>query len=368
MSEKLYTGLTSLIPNDSAGAKHWIITRENQVVKRGYGTANLPSTAETIPMTGHFISQRFTDIHNHGGGGVAFEDAPTIGPALAVHRLAGTGQLVASLVTNPIKELTQTIINLHRIIKSQAAHEQTLVGIHLEGPYLSPLHKGAHNPNFLTTPTPQQAEELIDAAGGYLKQITIAPETDADLAAIEQFVSQGVAVAVGHTDADYKMAKAAFDAGASILTHTFNAMRPLLHREPGPIAAALDSPHVTLELICDGVHVHAPTIRAVWAMAPHRIALITDAMSAAGCTDGHYMLGSLDVDVVDSVARLSEGGAIAGSTLTLARAIETAVACGIPLPSAVDAATTIPAQALGLEAPSGLNLLDAQGKLIASFS
>ncbi|MBM7052073.1 MULTISPECIES: N-acetylglucosamine-6-phosphate deacetylase [unclassified Rothia (in: high G+C Gram-positive bacteria)] len=367
MSEQLYSNVVM----HSAGsdvARGWVHLRDGSEVARGEG--DVPQIADVATLDGSdlTLAPRFTDIHNHGGGGISFEDAPAIGAALDVHVAAGTGQLVASLVTNPVQDIAVTVGALREVIERQKSHERQLVGIHLEGPYLSPAHKGAHNPHFLVSPTPAQAAQLIEAGGGYLKQITIAPETDSDLAAIRYFVEHGVAVAVGHTDADYALAKAAFEAGASILTHTFNAMRPLLHREPGPVAAALDSEHVTLELICDGVHVHAPTMRALWAMAPGRVALVTDAMAAAGCQDGHYMLGSLDVDVVDSVARLSEGGAIAGSTLTLARAVETAVSVGISLPEAIEAAATVPARALGFDQPAGGNLLDRQGKLVATFA
>lgn len=368
MSQQLFTGLGSLIPGDTPSTDHWVLCQGHRLLERGSGTPPRDFTGPTQHLAGAYLTPRFTDIHNHGGGGTAFEEAPLIDSALETHRQAGTGQLIASLVTNPLPQLTHTLSQLAHKIQDQPQDQRTLVGIHLEGPYLSPAHKGAHNPDFLTSPTPTQAEELIASAEGHLKQITIAPETDRDLEAIATFVERGVAVAIGHTDADYALAKEAFDAGASLLTHTFNAMRPLLHREPGPIAAALDSPQVTLELICDGVHVHAPTMRTLWQAAPGRIALITDAMAAAGCADGHYMLGSLDVDVKNSVARLREGGAIAGSTLTLARAVETAVASGIPLAEAVAASTTIPARALGLDQPGGLNILSGQGKLLATLA
>lgn len=173
-----------------------------------------------------------------------------------------------------------------------------------------------------------------------------------------------MAVAVGHTEADYATVRAAFDAGASILTHTFNAMNGLHHRAPGPVAAAFDSPHVTLELIADGHHVHDPLLRLAFQAAPGRVALMTDAMAAAGCGDGAYRLGSLDVDVNDGVARLVQGGAIAGSTLTMDAALRRAVAAGIGLPEAVAAATSVPARAAGMGDDAGTIAVGSPADLV----
>ncbi|WP_375388001.1 N-acetylglucosamine-6-phosphate deacetylase, partial [uncultured Amnibacterium sp.] len=155
-----------------------------------------------------------------------------------------------------------------------------------------------------------------------------------------------VRVAVGHTTADLATAGAAFDAGASLLTHAFNAMPGLAHRAPGPIGAALERPEVVLELIADGLHVHPVLVAALFRLAPGRVALITDAMAAAGSGDGTYRLGSLEVTVRDGAARLPSGS-LAGSTLTLDAAVRTAVAAGVPLPEAVLAATAVPARAIG---------------------
>lgn len=367
-TDQIYTGLHSLsLGQNLAENDIWVHVRDAEVLEVGTGPAPKLPHAHQVDGEGCYLTPAFTDIHCHGGAGASFEDTDRVQTIVDAHSAVGTGQMLASLVTNPLEELKHTVAQLAAAIEAQPDNERSVAGIHLEGPYLSPSHRGAHNPAFLTSPTPRQAEELIDAAGGHLKQITLAPETDRDLAALKTFVSAGVRVAVGHTDADYATAAAAFDAGASILTHTYNAMRPMLHRAPGPIAAALDRTHVTLELICDEVHVHAPTMRGLWAMAPGRVALITDAMAAACCHDGHYKLGSLDVEVKDAVARLAEGGAIAGSTLTMARAVETAVACGLPLAEAVAAATVIPARTIGLDAPRGYNLLDHRGRLVHAW-
>ena len=168
-------------------------------------------------------------------------------------------------------------------------------------------------------------ERLLEASGGMLRQITIAPEHHGASEAIARFVDAGVAVAVGHTGADFETTLAAFGAGASILTHAFNGMRGIHHRAPGPVVAAMHADHVTLEIINDGVHVHPDVVRLAFAGAHGRVALVTDAMAAAGAADGSYLLGSLRVVVEGGVARLLEGGSIAGSTLTQDAALRRAV-------------------------------------------
>ena len=174
------------------------------------------------------------------------------------------------------------------------------------------------------------------------------PSTPARPTAIARFVDAGVAVAVGHTGADFETALAAFGAGASILTHAFNGMRGIHHRAPGPVVAAMHADHVTLEVINDGVHVHPDVVRLAFAGAHGRVALVTDAMAAAGAADGAYRLGSLGVIVEGGIARLLEGGSIAGSTLTQDAALRRAVVdCGIPLDEAVGALTVAPAAAIG---------------------
>jgi N-acetylglucosamine-6-phosphate deacetylase len=197
-------------------------------------------------------------------------------------------------------------------------------------------------------------ERLITAARGTLRQITLAPELPGALDAIPLLAAEGVVVAVGHTEADEDLAGAAFERGARLLTHAFNAMPGIGHREPGPVVAAIRDERVTAELILDAVHVHPDVARLLIDAAPGRVALITDAMAAAGTGDGTYRLGSLDVDVTDGVARLRQPdgspGSIAGSTLTLDHALRAATQlCGMSLPAAVAALTWVPARALGLD-------------------
>lgn len=320
----------------------WIRFEAGRVAARGAGPS--PShDGEVIDAAGRVLTPGFVDIHVHGGGGTdASEGVDAVPDLLRAHRAHGTTRTVLSLVSAPVDELVAALRALAPVVRADAA----LLGIHLEGPFLSPDARGAHDPRALTAPTPQAVGALLAAARGTLAQITIAPELPGAPEAIRAFVDAGVRVAVGHTTADLDTAGAAFDAGASLLTHTFNAMPGLAHRAPGPVGAALVRPGVTVELIADGLHVHPILVAALFRLAPGRVALVTDAMAAAGSGDGEYRLGPLDVVVRDGAARLA-GGSLAGSTLTLDAAIRTVVASGVPLEQAVQAATSTPAHAIG---------------------
>jgi N-acetylglucosamine-6-phosphate deacetylase len=320
----------------------WIRFAGGRVLARGTGTPPA-QVGEVVDAAGRVLTPGFVDIHMHGGGGTDTSEGPAALPdLLAAHRAHGTTRTVLSLVSAPVPAIVAALEALAPIVHA----DPLLLGVHLEGPFLSPDAKGAHDPSALTVPTSADVAALLAAARGTLAQVTIAPERDGALAAVAAFVDGGVRVAVGHTTADLATAGAAFDAGASLLTHTFNAMPVLAHREPGPIGAALERPGVVLELIADGLHVHPIVVAALFRMAPGRVALITDAMAAAGFGDGEYRLGSLDVVVQGGAARLASGS-LAGSTLTLDAAIRTAVAAGVPLEDAVLAATGTPARAIG---------------------
>lgn len=296
------------------------------------------------------LAPGYVDIHAHGGWGASFDDGPEgIGIARACHMAHGTTRQVLSLITNPLDVMARGL----RAVRELAAARPDVLGAHLEGPFLAPARKGAHDPGSLALPTPGNVERLLEAADGALRQITIAPELPHALDAIGVLADHGVAPAIGHSDADYDDALRAIDAGATILTHMFNAMNPIRHREPGPIPAAVRDRRVTLELIGDGFHVQDPVTRLAFDMAPGRIALVTDAMAATDCPDGRYRLGALDVDVVDGHARLASDGAIAGSTLLLETAVRHAIrVLGLSPRTAIEAATLIPAAALGLDRPN----------------
>jgi N-acetylglucosamine-6-phosphate deacetylase len=288
----------------------------------------------------------FVDAHVHGGGGASFDsgDPDQAAAAARAHLAHGTTTMVASLVTHGVDDLTRLVRELVRLVD-----DGLFAGIHLEGPWLSPLHRGAHNPELLTAPTPRDVDTLVEAATGHLRMVTLAPELPGGLAAVRRLASAGVVAAVGHTDATYDQARAALDAGATVGTHLFNAMRALHHREPGPVGALLEHPDTYVELIADGVHLHPAVLRLAATRKSHLAVLVTDAMAAAAASDGDYLLGSMRVRVRDGVARLADSGAIAGSTLTMAAAVRYAVqVAGLPIEDVVRAATAAPAAMLGL--------------------
>ncbi|GFG50263.1 N-acetylglucosamine-6-phosphate deacetylase [Mycolicibacterium agri] len=293
----------------------------------------------------------FVDTHLHGGGGANFSTAERADTATAVtfHRRHGTTSLVASLVTAGPDDLLRQVRGLADDVRAGL-----LDGIHLEGPWLSEKRCGAHQPKLMRDPDPAEVARALDAGGGAVRMVTIAPERVGALAAIRQLVDAGVVAAVGHTEASYDQTRAAIDAGATVGTHLFNAMRPINTREPGPVIALLEDPRVTVELITDGVHVDPALYRHVCRSAgEHRVSLVTDAMAAAGMTDGRYWLGPLAVDVVDGVARVADSDTIAGSTATMDHQFRFAVrhsglARDDALLAAVRQASINPARALGL--------------------
>ncbi|OAN27588.1 N-acetylglucosamine-6-phosphate deacetylase [Plantibacter sp. H53] len=301
--------------------------------------------ASVLDAHGGHLTPGFIDLHVHGGGGSSFDDGrDAIGRALAVHRAHGTTRTLISLVSNPVDALVASLEGIADLV----AEDPLVLGAHLEGPFLSSAKKGAHDPGALIDPSPAVVERLIDASRGTLRQITIAPELPNALEAIQVLVEAGVIVAVGHTDADEALTKTAFDLGARLVTHVFNAMNGIHHRAPGPIIASFADERVTVELILDGEHVHPDVAKLAFEQAPGRVALITDAMAAAGSSDGRYLLGALEVQVTDGLARLVEGDSIAGSTLTLDRALRLAITSGVAADAAVGALTSTPARVLGL--------------------
>ena len=225
----------------------------------------------------------YTDIHCHGGGGHAFGDSVegTLA-ALAAHRAHGTSRVVASLVSEPLERTARAMA----VIREAMAVDAGMLGVHLEGPFLSPARKGAHDPAALAVPTADVVEALLEAAGGIIRQITIAPELPHALDAISRFVDAGVVVAVGHCEADAAMAREAFDRGATLITHAFNAMHGITGRAPGVVGAALADERVTLEVIADGIHVDPTLIAMLFRAAPGRVVLMTDAMAAAAAEEG----------------------------------------------------------------------------------
>lgn len=323
----------------------WVLLDDAVIAEVGESGRPQPRADLRVDLEGARLTPGFIDIHVHGGGGHAAEDgADGMRALLEAHRTHGTTRSIISLVTGALPSMRHTLGE----VAALADDDPLVLGAHLEGPFLSPARRGAHDPELLRAPTPREIEELIETGGGHLAQLTLAPELPGAGIAIDMLVSGGVRVAIGHTDADHTTAAEAFERGASLLTHAFNGMREIGHRAPGPVVAALDAPHVTLELILDGHHVDPRVAHLAFAAAGDRIALITDAMAAAASEDGDYLLGALKVEVRDGVARLSTTGGLAGSTLTLDTALRLAIErVGLDWPTAVGALTAVPARALG---------------------
>jgi N-acetylglucosamine-6-phosphate deacetylase len=317
----------------------WVVIDGERVLAVGSGP---PPERPSWSVDG-LVVPGFVDVHVHGGGGASFQDgaAAEVSRVVQTHLAHGTTTMVASLVTDSLDHLAESCSALASSVES--GH---LAGIHLEGPWLSPRRAGAHEPSQLVAPTYDDVARLVEAGRGHLRMVTLAPELPGALSVIPELVSAGVVVAVGHTDATYDETRAALEAGATAGTHLFNAMPPLHHREPGPVAALLES-SAYVELVADGVHVHPSVLALAW--RDGRTTLVTDAMAAAGAADGEYRLGSLTVVVQDGVARLPGSGVIAASTATLESSLRYAVAeAGIPLPEALAAVTSTPAAMLGL--------------------
>jgi N-acetylglucosamine-6-phosphate deacetylase len=328
----------------------WMLVDGDTITATGHGEA--PPADATVDVAGHWLVPGFIDLHCHGAGGFSFDNgAEAIESALAVHRTHGTTRSVISLVANPLTALRESLHEIAELTR----RDPLVLGTHLEGPFLEEGHRGAHNRDFLREPLPSDVAELLNAAAGTLRQITLAPDLPNALEAIEVLVEAGVTVAVGHTNATFEQTKLAFASGARLLTHAFNAMPGIHHRAPGPVVAALEDDRVVIELILDGLHVHPDVARLAFASAPGRIALVTDAMAAAGSTDGDYQLGSLAVTVANGKAVLRGTDTIAGSTLTLDAALRHALRdVGLSPREAVEAVTFTPARALGLEHRHGL--------------
>lgn len=324
-----------------------IVAGGRVIVEGARIAGSAPEDARPVDLSGHWIVPGFVDMHNHGGGGASFTSgtAEEVLTGVRTHREHGTTTLVASTVTGDLDELARRAALL-----AELTQQGEIAGIHFEGPFINPCRKGAHKEDLLRDPDPAEVRKLVDAAHGAARMVTLATELPGGLDSVRLLAEHGVIAAIGHTDSTYDQTRQAIDAGATVATHLYNAMPGLEHRAPGPIAALLEDERVTVELINDGTHLHPAMLELAFHHAgAHRVALITDAMDAAGFGDGTYHLGPLEVEVRDGVARLVEGGSIAGSTLTLDTAFKRSVTVDrLPVESVVQAISANPAKLLGL--------------------
>jgi N-acetylglucosamine-6-phosphate deacetylase len=337
-------------------APGWVHVRDGRIADAGAGPAPPVEAALVRLPEGACIAPGFIDLHVHGGGGAQVGPDPhAVGAVARFHARHGTTGLLATTVPGSEQTLADTVRAVAAVARRPDAEAAQVLGCHLEGPFLSAARPGALEVRHLRAPDLGELERLLDAGGGSVQMIAVAPELPGALELIAAAAAEGVVVAIGHTDATCDEALAGIDHGARAATHLFNAMRPLHHREPGAVGAMLTAPRVTAELIADGVHIHPMVLRlAHAAKGPGRLALVTDAMQAAGLPDGDYALGEQAIAVRGGEARTA-AGALAGSTLTMDRAVRVCVEqAGIPLADALTMASATPATLLGVGAVTGL--------------
>ena len=343
--------------------------------------APTPAADQTLDFPGCTLSPAFFDVHTHGAANYDVMDATpealsTIGKFLASR---GTGSYLATTVTAPLDVTLRSLEGLAKLLTLAAdstTAEARPIGIHLEGPFLSHARRGVHPPEYLLEPNIATLDKMLDAAGGHARLITLAPELPGAAEFAAHATKRGVRVSIGHSDATSAQCLPVIAAGAISATHTFNAMRPLDHRAPSILTTVLTNDALFAELICDGVHVDPEIVKIWWRMkGPQRAILVTDAMSAAGMPNGTYKLGGFDVEVADG--RATANGVLAGSILTLDRALENFIAfTGASLDDALRLLTTNPATMTGLEqttanlapgAPANIVVINKTGQRIAGL-
>jgi N-acetylglucosamine-6-phosphate deacetylase len=325
----------------------WIRADEGRIVEMGEGAPpGVRPGEELFDLSGRTIVPGFIDVHTHGGGGASFTggDGEDVTKARRFHLLNGTTRCLASLVTAPVAHLVAALESLAELTKAGV-----IAGTHLEGPFLSPHNAGAQDRRHMLAPDARVLDRLLNAGGGTVRMVTIAPELPGAVGLVRQLSAAGVIPAIGHSAATYREASTAIDAGARVATHLWNAMRTLDHREPGIVGASLAREEVACELIVDGHHLHPEVIALTRRLAADRVAFVSDASSAAGRTDGRYHLGELEIDIRDGRSFLAGTDTIAGSTVTLAESVRLAVReGGFDLVGAVQAASATPARLLGM--------------------
>ncbi len=354
--------------NDAA-----VVVEDGKIARIGRrDEIEVPSGAKEVLARDMTLIPGFVDIHIHGAGGhdvmSSTEEAlTTVAKTVARH---GTTSIVATTVTAPPDETRRCLEDIARFIASPAnmdtpaASAAEIVGIHLEGPFISLTRRGVHPPGAIAKPSVALLDRYLEAAGGNVRILTLAPEIPGALELVEHGYARGIVVALGHTDATYEQAHTAIFRGARHAVHVFNAMRPFSHRETGVLGAVLTDDSVTAEIIADGVHVDDPAIRLLLAAkGPELVILVSDGTAATGMRDGSYRLGTFDVIVSGGVSRNREGK-LAGSTLTLDRALQHMVRLGVPLIEAVRMATLIPARRVGIEKKKGVLAVGADADLV----
>lgn len=335
--------------------KNGAIALSGDKIKAVYTEANMPDSdlEETIDGNGAYAIPGLIDLHFHGCKGDDFCDGTkeAIGRIAEYEASIGVTAIAPATMTLPVEEL-EHILEVAAEYKKENTDKRRadLLGINMEGPFISPAKKGAQDERNIIPCNVEICEQFLKASDGLVKFIGIAPEESGEAIDFIKAVKDKVNVSLAHTNADYETAKATFEAGANHAVHLYNAMPPFSHRAPGVVGAVYDCKHVMPEIICDGIHIHPATVRATFEMmGADRMILISDSMRATGMPDGQYTLGGLDVKVVGKLATLVSDGAIAGSATNLMDCMRTVVKeMGIPLETAVACATMNPAKSLGV--------------------
>ena len=318
----------------------------------------LPVGAQEIRATDKMAVPGFIDVHIHGAGGHDVMEGTGAAFRSMTRKVSeyGTTSLVATTVTASTDQTLRAIEGIAAYIAQQHETDEPraeILGIHLEGPFISKERRGVHPSEWIQLPSAETLNRFLKAAAGNARILTIAPEVLGAAPCIDAAREAGLVVSMGHTDATYEQARAAMARGVRSATHVYNAMRPFSHRDPGIIGAVLTTPEVNAELIADGVHVEEAAMKLLLlAKGAAHVTLVSDGLSATGMPDGKYMLGGMEVIVSGGVCRNAQG-VLAGSTLTLDRALRNIVALGIPLPDAVRMLTLNPALLLGIEFKKG---------------
>lgn len=314
-------------------------------------TAGISSDQAIASGSHGYLVPGFIDIHVHGGNGEDFMDAnkKVLDTITSFHASQGTTSMLATTMTAPRMSIERVLAEVHAYSQQDMRYAQ-LLGVHLEGPFLSPKWPGAQNPEHIALPNLEWARSWVTQYPDLIRQLTLAPEQEGALELITWLSQQGITPALGHTDATYEEVQRAVEAGLRHAVHTFNAMTPLHHRKPGAAGAVLGEDRIEAEVIADGIHVHpAAVVLLARLKQNHNLILITDAMSAAGLHDGNYTLGDLPVVVKDGIARLEDGVTLAGSTLTMIRGFRFLIEeAGMSLVEASLAASLNPALSIGM--------------------
>jgi N-acetylglucosamine-6-phosphate deacetylase len=367
-----------------------ILTENGRITAIGHrDEVKIPSGAMDYVAAGMTVVPGFVDVHIHGAGGHDVMEATPAALDCITSTVAryGTTSILATTVTASVDETCRSLQGIAQYIRAHEKHENIepnvepnveqqnpepgtpelaaeILGIHLEGPFISKARRGVHPPDAIARPSVEILEKFRAASDGLIRIVTIAPEIPGALDLIRYALANGMIAAIGHTDANFEQTQAAIQAGARHSVHFYNAMRPFSHRDPGVIGAILTEPDVSAEVIADGIHVAGPAIQVLLGTKGFdTVLLASDATAATGMPDGNFRLGNFEVMVKDGVCRNAEGK-LAGSTLTLDRALRYIVALGVPLIDAVRMATILPARRISLAGKKGIIAVGADADLV----